>query len=682
MPTALHSLVLAGIVLSCLPALAAADSSPLRRNGEPPARRSGVARVGKLEVERDALQRLRASEKASIDGFPFGADRSGTIVLERFDPFATGARAVLMTAAGARPLSLPDRTYFRGKLNDLKDSHVLVVAGPDFVRGFVADGKDLHRFGPDAGGQHIAWSLSDADPAIIPTTPLCQNDAYPELAKSPRATVPASVNSTRTARAARGPYNPTLLAEIYVETDQEFLELFAGPAEALDYLGDLAAAISTVYDADTDVRIVFRTIRLWESTDPWRSSSTGGMLNEVREYWTANEFGTPRDLVHFLSGKGVTGGVAYLGTLCDAAYGYGVSTVFGSFDVMNPNDTWDVTVVAHELGHNFGSPHTHCYVPPIDTCYAGEGGCYNGVESLPPGGGTIMSYCHLLPGGDANINLTFGSVVSDVIRTGAVGGACVGDPCGDGILDPGEACDDGNIVGGDCCAADCSSTATDGTSCDDGEGCTTADQCTGGSCGGTVAPDGSPCDDGSQCTSDSCQGGECVSAPAPDLSCLQPTLPGAAQIALKNPAGGRSDAVSLRWNKGPAVALGDFGDPLGSDDYELCLYDNDGDLVLAAKAPAGGTCADKPCWKAAASGFTYSDKLRSPNGVTKLILKSGDAGSSKVSVKGKGEPLAMTPIDDIALPLRSQVRGNGQCFEATFSVPAKRTSEQLKARSN
>jgi cysteine-rich repeat protein len=29
--------------------------------------------------------------------------------------------------------------------------------------------------------------------------------------------------------------------------------------------------------------------------------------------------------------------------------------------------------------------------------------------------------------------------------------------CGDGILDGGEVCDDGNTVGGDGCAADCSS---------------------------------------------------------------------------------------------------------------------------------------------------------------------------------------------------------------------------------
>lgn len=673
------SLAGVGLAALLLPALALADASPLRRVAEPASGRAGVARVGRLELDRSALRALRNAESASIAGFPIGASGSATVDLTRFDPFATGATAVLMTADGAKTLTRPDRTYFRGQVDGIKGSHVLLVAGDDFVRGFVADGKDLHRFGPDSSGQHVAWSLSDADPAIVPTAPLCQNDAHPELAVSHFRAAPSVPSG---ARSARGPYSPTLLVEIFAETDQEFLELFASTAEALDYLGDLAAAISTIYDADTDVRIVFRGIRLWEATDPWRSASTNGMLDEVQAYWTTNEAGTPRDLVHFISGKGVTGGVAYLGSLCDTTFGYGVSTVYGSFDVMNPNDTWDVTVVAHEVGHNFGSPHTHCYDPPVDTCYSGEGGCYDGPESLPMGGGTIMSYCHLLPGGDANINLTFGTTVSAVLRTGATNAACVGDPCGDGILDPGEACDDGNIVGGDCCAADCSAAAIDGTVCDDGETCTGSDQCTAGTCGGTALADGSPCDDGSACTAESCQAGECSSAPAPAVGCLVPTVTGGAKVSIKNAVGGKGDKVALTWGKGPALTVGDFGTPDTNDDYDICLYDNDGDLVLAARAPAGGMCGDKLCWKTTNSGFGYSDKLASPDGLVKLTLKAGDAGGSKITVKGKGGPLKITPVGDIALPLTSQIRGNGQCFAATFSVADKHTNEQLKAKSD
>lgn len=676
----IHLLAVLGVVM--IHTVALAQEPLLQRADDGINRRGRVARVAKLALGRVALGQLRASTQSTLTEFPLGASGSATLEIERFEPFSPDAKALLMTTSGARELQLPEQVYFRGRVAGDKTSRVLIVAGSDFVRGFVADGTTTHRFGPDAQGAHLAWSLSDADADSLPTAPLCGNDAFAEvLAKRPSPRQDAAM-TTQARNQPRGPYAPTLLSEIYLETDQELLELFVDADEALAYLADLAAAVSTIYDADADVRVVFRTIRLWESTDPWKGRSLGSMLDEVSDYWTLNEGTTPRDLVHFVSGKGVAGGLAYLDVLCDPDFGYGVSTVFGSFDVLDPSDTWDVTVLAHELGHNFGSAHTHCYDPPVDGCYAAESGCYDGPTSLPPGGGTIMSYCHLLPGGGANVNLTFGSTVSDVLRTGATGAACIGDPCGDGILDPGEACDDGNVDGGDCCAADCSSAAVDGNACDDGESCTTSDQCTAGTCNGTAAVDGSPCDDGSLCTSESCAAGECAATAAPAVGCLQPSLPLAAQLSLKNVAGGRSDSLALKWNKGAATLLADFGDPLATDDYELCIYDADADVVLAARIPAGGTCAGKPCWKGNTLGFTYNDKERTPDGISKVSLKAGDAGRAKVALKGKGEPLKMTPVDEITLPVVAQLRRSGRCWGSTYSTAIKHTDEQLKAKSD
>ncbi len=670
------------LLLLLAPAAMAQDTL-LRRGAEPAVRRGKVERVAAVSLDAAALGRLRQMSHTTLRNFPLGATGDATLEIVRFDPFRDGAAATLMTDEGPESLPLPGQAYFRGRIEGNDDSHVLIVAGDDFVRGFVDDGKTTHRFGPDRSGQHVAWSLSDADAGAIPNAPLCDAGAY-EAAIERQAAAGALPLGLPAApvNQPNGPYSPTLLTEIYLDTDQEFLELFVNPNEALAYLADLAAAVSAIYDADSDVRILFRGVRLWQTTDPWKAQSTGSMLDELTDYWMINEGSTARDLVHFLSGKGVRGGVAFLDALCSSEFGYGVSTVYGSFDVLDPSDTWDVVVVAHELGHNFGSPHTHCYDPPIDSCYAAEGGCYDGATSLPPGGGTIMSYCHLLDGGDSNINLTFGSVVSDTLRNGATAAACVGAPCGDGILDPGEACDDGNLDNGDCCSADCSSAAVDGTGCDDDRPCTENDQCTAGTCGGSNVSNGIACDDGSLCTNESCTDGACVAVAAPDTGCLLPTTAQAAQLSVKNVAGGRSDAVAFKWKKGAATTKADFGDPINNDDYELCLYDADADVVLAAKIPAGGSCDGKACWKDKATGFSYSDKEQTPDGISKLTLKAGTGGKAQVAVKGKGAPLPMTPIGDYTLPVTAQLRRDGRCWEATFSTASKFTDEQLKAKSD
>lgn len=73
--------------------------------------------------------------------------------------------------------------------------------------------------------------------------------------------------------------------------------------------------------------------------------------------------------------------------------------------------------------------------------------------------------------------------------------------CGNGVVEPGEDCDDGGTVDGDCCSSSCLFDPP-GAACDDGDACTTVHGCDGsGTCLGTAPP---TCDDGNPCTDDSC----------------------------------------------------------------------------------------------------------------------------------------------------------------------------------
>jgi hypothetical protein len=73
--------------------------------------------------------------------------------------------------------------------------------------------------------------------------------------------------------------------------------------------------------------------------------------------------------------------------------------------------------------------------------------------------------------------------------------------CGNGIVDPGEDCDDGNTLDGDCCSATCQFEAAD-SPCPDGMYCNGDETCDGaGACQAGTPVD---CSDGVGCTVDSC----------------------------------------------------------------------------------------------------------------------------------------------------------------------------------
>ncbi|TFH24133.1 MAG: hypothetical protein E4H03_04410 [Myxococcales bacterium] len=85
------------------------------------------------------------------------------------------------------------------------------------------------------------------------------------------------------------------------------------------------------------------------------------------------------------------------------------------------------------------------------------------------------------------------------------GNACNGDEiCGGGSCQPATSldCNDGDVCTSDSCnpATGCVN-ANNTAPCDDGNACTTVDQCSGGTCTGSVPPN---CDDSNVCTSDSC----------------------------------------------------------------------------------------------------------------------------------------------------------------------------------
>merc|ERR1712086_642718 len=188
--------------------------------------------------------------------------------------------------------------------------------------------------------------------------------------------------------------------------------------DATSYLTALIAGAATVYKRDLGRDLKITYLKLWNGASPFDSGTNS--LTQYREYYL-NPPTQTFDVAHLMTGI-QEGGVAYVGTVCRAGYNVGVSSLRGQWRGSTSGSSaymWDMEVTAHELGHNFGSGHSHDYDPPIDECVSCREGftaeqCKSGGGAVGPVPrsdarcvkGTVMSYCHLC-GGMENINMNF-----------------------------------------------------------------------------------------------------------------------------------------------------------------------------------------------------------------------------------------------------------------------------------
>ena len=255
-------------------------------------------------------------------------------------------------------------------------------------------------------------------------------------------------------------------------------------------------------------------------------------------------------------------------------------------------------------------------------------------------------------------------------------------PCGNGIVDPGEECDDGNLgLNGDCCALGCSALA-EGTSCSPVAVCATGGACDGaGSCVPiSFASAGTPCPTVDPCASSSlCNGaGTCVPVFAPSVGCKIGARH--STVLLQAPPHAR---LSWTWPHGAPTSLSDYGDPTTTTDYTLCVYDSSATgafLATEVAIPAGGTCGRQPCWHATRSGFKYGHKA----GVLSATLKVGAApGVASIKLKGRGPslPLPTLPLQTDPKVMVALRNSAGACWEADYSTAQRNDVTEFRAKS-
>lgn len=372
------------------------------------------------------LSNLSVGEPVVLDEFPLADAGRFALDVSRFSVLTPDAQVVAGTPEGMVPIPDTGLVLLHGTVvGHDEDSSVFIAVGQWGINGFVSLNDEFFSIttgpysGPLAPDQEVFvtsnFNLSDAMDSF------CQYDPNDPKLNPDRGQVDQADEQPLFGTRGTG----CNLAIIAVDSDYEFTSrLFGGNISAsADYAQTLMGASSTIYERDVNVSLSVGFLRVWSSnTDPYGTGDLGTFLDAVRAEWRANMGSVSRVIVHGMSGRNLGGGVAWLNGLCSTNLGYGVSSSLnGSFP--NPpqdhnNANWDIIVVPHEMGHNFGSGHTHDgYNPPIDGC--GSGNCTGAW------GGTIMSYCHLCSGGIRNIVLQFHPRVQTVIEARVASANCI-----------------------------------------------------------------------------------------------------------------------------------------------------------------------------------------------------------------------------------------------------------------
>ena len=364
-----------------------------------------------VQIQQEELKYLL---KEAPDNFLFKMPFSEQVFeLHQNKVFAEKPSIIAMGESGSQEI-YPQILTYKGYL---KEEEIYVTLSDKGVYVLVNSGGEKTNISPHLieNGIHVLYKEKD----IKATKATTDNDAV-EVPEQ-REIVQQEIDFAKS--------NAVLTADLAIESDFETYQKFGSIEAVSTYITAIMNVVSAIYERDINLKFQIKYLRVWTTIkDPYpddlpdNQNSTSLQLERFTQYWQAEMQDIDRTLALYISVKNSGGGRGFLDVLCKA-YGYSYA---GSIEqVSSPSInyySWNVNVVAHELGHNVGSPHTHnCNWQggALDGCYPVEGFCQ---QPELPQTGSLMSYCHLT---EVGIDLNFLSPVKALLRQEAMGAPCL-----------------------------------------------------------------------------------------------------------------------------------------------------------------------------------------------------------------------------------------------------------------
>jgi len=348
---------------------------------------------------------LQSQPKNLLLTIPASVDKNIELELTQVNLF-TPDFSVVTSESNGQPVVRESGLHYQGIIKGDNNSVVAISIFNNEVMGIISSAEygnmTLGKLDNDVQRRHILYRTDDV---IAPPSSGCFTPEFPVTYTPEDLQEPAE----RTVNCVR----------LYWESNYDLYQNKGSVANVTNYLTGLFNQSNILYTND-GISVTLSEIFVWSTASPYTGTSTSTLLSQFQSY--RNSFNG--DLGHLIGLAGGGGIAASIGGLCssnmDSRQCYsGISAGYNTV----PTYSWSVEVVTHEQGHLLGSRHTHACVwngnsTAIDNCgptagYAYEGSC-SGAPT-PVGGGTIMSYCHLVSGVGINFNNGFGTQPKNVI---------------------------------------------------------------------------------------------------------------------------------------------------------------------------------------------------------------------------------------------------------------------------
>ncbi|MFZ4561426.1 MAG: FG-GAP-like repeat-containing protein, partial [Saprospiraceae bacterium] len=366
--------------------------------------------VGRFKLDRAAHARLMLEQPPSLQ-VPLPTDSSPVeLLLERVELLTPDFK---LTNERGEPFQVPAGVFYQGNIKGDSTSFVLLSCFEDQVSGYIGLEGRSYALDKRPGAAATLYDLITAE------SPAGEGDRPPLCGETTEVGGPRAAQQLAQQLQQLNPTTrefPVLVMDkmvtVHFECDNAlYVSLGADPAAVQRFITQMFNSVHGIYRLEGIV-VRIKSVRFWSVTDPYADQTTLSVGDAgqgvLRDF--ANEIGgvlpNGANLAHLLTTRtfGDAGGVAWrtAGVFCSTSWNgqhwvgpYAVSA-FLEGNLPLPFYSWNAYVVAHEMGHNLGLPHTHncAWVGgALDDCNPStEGGCPQGPS--PQNGGTIMSYCH------------------------------------------------------------------------------------------------------------------------------------------------------------------------------------------------------------------------------------------------------------------------------------------------